>query len=294
MKDRLLPYWLLIPAFVIVLVTTIYPLAYSFITSFRAWDLTQSRRPEGFVGVENYVYAASEAQFLNSLWVTFIFVITSVALTVVLAMALALLLRRKGPMHTFTRIVLILPFAMSPALIGVSYRFMFNPEFGVIAKGLGAMFPALEGVPWLADPTLAMGILVLTDVWHWTPYMTFMCLGGLASIPRETEEAARIDGASNLRIVFGIILPQMRGVILVMAVLKTIFALKMFDQVVTLTGGGPGTSTETLAYFIFNVGFRWFDMGYASALAWILTAIMMVISMWYVRMLLSEKKMATA
>lgn len=294
MQDRLLPYWLLIPAFVIVLVTTIYPLAYSFITSFRAWDLTQSRRPEGFVGVENYVYAASEAQFLNSLWVTFIFVITSVALTVVLAMALALLLRRKGPMHTFTRIVLILPFAMSPALIGVSYRFMFNPEFGVIAKGLGAMFPALEGVPWLADPTLAMGILVLTDVWHWTPYMTFMCLGGLASIPRETEEAARIDGASNLRIVFGIILPQMRGVILVMAVLKTIFALKMFDQVVTLTGGGPGTSTETLAYFIFNVGFRWFDMGYASALAWILTAIMMVISMWYVRMLLSEKKMATA
>ena len=294
MRDRLLPYWLLIPAFAIVLATTIYPLLYSFFTSFRAWDLTKSRRPEGFVGFENYLYATSEEQFLNSLWVTFVFVVTSVILTVTLAMALALLLRRTGPMHTFTRIVLILPFAMSPALIGVSYRFMFNPEFGVIAKGLGAVFPALEGVPWLADPTLAMGVLVLTDVWHWTPYMTFMCLGGLASIPRETEEAAKIDGASNIRIIFGIILPQMRGVILVMAVLKTIFALKMFDQVVTLTGGGPGTSTETLAYFIFNVGFRWFDMGYASALAWILTAIMMVISIWYVRMLLSEKKMATA
>lgn len=294
MQDRLLPYWLLVPAFIIVLATTIYPLIYSFITSFRAWDLTKSRRPEEFVGIDNYIYAASESQFLNSLWVTFIFVITSVALTVCLAMALALLLRRKGPMHTFTRIILILPFAMSPALIGVSYRFMFNPEFGVIANGIGVVFPALQGVPWLADPQLAMGILVLTDVWHWTPYMTFMCLGGLASIPKETEEAARIDGASNLRIIFGIILPQMRGVILVMAVLKTIFALKMFDQVVTLTGGGPGTSTETLAYFIFNVGFRWFDMGYASALAWILTAIMMFISIWYVRMLLSERKMATA
>ena len=294
MQDRLLPYWLLVPAFVIVLATTIYPLAYSFITSFRAWDMTESRSPQGFVGFDNYIYAASESAFLNSLWVTFIFVIASVTLTVVLAMALALLLRRKGPMHTFTRIILILPFAMSPALIGVSYRFMFNPEFGVLAKGLGAIFPSLQGVPWLADPDLAMGILVLTDVWHWTPYMTFMCLGGLASVPKETEEAARIDGASNLRIIFGIILPQMRGVILVMAVLKTIFALKMFDQVVTLTGGGPGTSTETLAYFIFNVGFRWFDMGYASALAWILTAIMMFISIWYVRMLLSDRKMATA
>ncbi|WP_417812361.1 carbohydrate ABC transporter permease [Thalassospira alkalitolerans] len=276
------------------LATTLYPLAYSLVTSFREWDLTKQRRPEGFVGLENYGFAFTEPGFQNSLWVTLIFVLTSVALTLVLAMSLALLLRRKGRLHTFTRIILILPFAMSPALIGVSYRFMFNPEFGVLAKGIGAVFPALEGVPWLANPDLAMAILVLTDVWHWAPYMTFMCLGGLASVPRETEEAARIDGASSLRIIFGIVLPQMKGVLLVVAVLKTIFALKMFDQVVTLTGGGPGTSTETLAFFIFNVGFKWFDMGYASALAWILTAIMMLISVWYVRMLLSERKMATA
>lgn len=294
MKEKTLSYALLVPAFIIVLATTLYPLAYSFVTSFREWDLTKQRRPGDFIGVDNYVHAASESGFQNSLWVTTIFVVTSVILTLVLAMSLALLLRRKGRMHTFTRIILILPFAMSPALIGVSYRFMFNPEFGVLAKGIGAVFPALEGTPWLASPDLAMAILVITDVWHWTPYMTFMCLGGLASIPRETEEAARIDGASNLRIIFGIVLPQMKGVLLVTAVLKTIFALKMFDQVVTLTGGGPGTSTETMAFFIFNVGFKWFDMGYASALAWILTAIMMLISAWYVRMLLSERKLATA
>jgi multiple sugar transport system permease protein len=293
-KERTLSYALLVPAFVIVLATTIYPLAYSFVTSFREWDLTKQRRPGDFIGVDNYLHAAAESGFQNSLWVTTIFVVTSVILTLVLAMSLALLLRRKGRLHTFTRVILILPFAMSPALIGVSYRFMFNPEFGVLAKGIGAVFPALEGTPWLASPDLAMAILVITDVWHWTPYMTFMCLGGLASIPRETEEAARIDGASNLRIIFGIVLPQMKGVLLVTAVLKTIFALKMFDQVVTLTGGGPGTSTETMAFFIFNVGFKWFDMGYASALAWILTLIMMLISAWYVRMLLSERKMATA
>lgn len=294
MQDRFLSYALLIPAFVIVLATTIYPLAYSFITSFREWDLTRQRRPGDFLGFDNYVHAIAEAGFQNSLWVTIIFVITSVVLTLVLAMSLALLLRRKGPLHTFTRIILILPFAMSPALIGVSYRFMFNPEFGVLAVGLGAIFPSLKGTPWLADPDLAMAILVATDVWHWTPYMTFMCLGGLASIPRETEEAARIDGASGFRIIWEIVLPQMKGVLLVTAILKTIFALKMFDQVVTLTGGGPGTSTETLAYFVFNVGFKWYDMGYASALAWILTLIMMVISAWYVRMLLSDKNTATA
>jgi len=293
-RERLLPHFLLVPAFLIVLATTIYPLAYSLVTSFREWDLTKQRRPGDFVGLGNYLEAATESAFLNSLWVTTVFVVSSVVLTLVFAFSMALLLRRTGRLHTFTRIILILPFAMSPALIGVSYRFMFNPEFGVLAKGLGQLFPVLEGIPWLADPDLAMGILVATDVWHWTPYMTFMCLGGLASIPKETEEAARVDGASNLRIIFEIVLPQMKGVLLVTAVLKTIFALKMFDQVVTLTGGGPGISTETLAFFIFNVGFKWFDMGYASALAWILTLIMMAISAWYVRMLLSERKVVAA
>ena len=293
MQDRFLSYALLVPAFVIVLATTIYPLVYSFVTSFREWDLTRQRRPGDFVGFENYAHAVTKTGFQNSLWVTTIFVVTSVALTLLLAMSLALLLRRKGSLHTFTRIILILPFAMSPALIGVSYRFMFNPEFGVLAVGLGSIFPGLKDTPWLADPDLAMAVLIATDVWHWTPYMTFMCLGGLASIPRETEEAARIDGASGFRIVWEIVLPQMKGVLLVTAILKTIFALKMFDQVVTLTGGGPGTSTETLAYFVFNVGFEWYDMGYASSLAWILTLIMMLISVGYVRMLLSEKKMAT-
>lgn len=294
MRDRSLSYVLLIPAFVIVLATTLYPLGYSLATAFREWDLTRQRSPGPFVGFDNFTHAVTESGFQNSLWVTTIFVLISVCITLVLAMSLALLLRRKGRMHTFTRIVLILPFAMSPALIGVSYRFMFNPEFGVLAKGIASVFPSLAGTPWLASPDLAMGILIATDVWHWTPYMTFMCLGGLASVPRETEEAARIDGASNLRVIFEIVLPQMKGVLAVTAVLKTIFALKMFDQVVTLTGGGPGSSTETLAYFIFNVGFKWYDMGYASALAWILTLIMMLISVWYVRMLLSEKKVATA
>jgi multiple sugar transport system permease protein len=294
MRDRSLQYYLLIPAFLIVLVTTLYPLGFSLATSFLEWDLRKQLRPGEFVGFDNYSHALGESGFLNSVWVTTIFVVVSVVVTVFLAMALALLLRRTGKMHTFVRIVLILPFAMSPALIGVSYRFMFNPEFGVLAKGLAAIFPGLAGVPWLADPTLAMGILIATDVWHWTPYMTFMCLGGLAAVPRETEEAARIDGASTLRIIWEIVLPQMKGVIAVAAVLKTIFALKMFDQVVTLTGGGPGTSTETLAFFIHKVGFKWFDMGYASALAWVLTIIMMAISIWYVRMLMADKKMATA
>ena len=112
-------------------------------------------------------------------------------------------------------------------MIAVKHFTPYMPRFETVKVpgGLAAIFPGLAGTPWLADPDLAMGILVLTDVWHWAPYMTFMCLGGLASVPRETEEAARIDGASNLRIIFGIVLPQMKGVLAVTAILKTIFAL---------------------------------------------------------------------
>lgn len=290
--DGILKYLLIVPAFLLVICTTFYPLAYSFITSFREWKLTRQRVPGDFVGLDNYATAFGDGDFLNAVSVTALFVVLSVTLTVCLSFLLALLLRRKGTLHTFTRIILILPFAMSPALIGVSFRFMFNPEFGVLARGFGAIFPGLSGASWLADETLAMAVLVGTDVWHWTPYMTFMCLGGLAAVPRETEEAARIDGASQARILWDIVIPQIRGVLVVVTILKTIFSLKMFDQVVTLTGGGPGKSTQTMSYFVYDVGFKWFDMGYASALAWILTATLAFISIWYVRMVLSDRRAA--
>lgn len=294
MRDATLKYLLLLPAMAIVVLTALYPLGYSLMTSFRDWRLTRSRVPTDWVGLENYQYAVTDPDFLESVWVTATFVVTSVVLTVVLAFLLALLLRRTGVFHSFTRIVLILPFAMSPALIGVSYRFMFNSEFGVLARFFGGIFPFLADRAWLADPDLAMLVLVATDVWHWTPYMTFVCLGGLASIPASTEEAARIDGASGPRIVWDVIIPQMRGVLMVVAILKTIFALKMFDQVVTLTGGGPGTSTQTLSFFVYQLGFHQFDIGYAAAVAYILTAIMIVVSLWYVGKLLNTDKPASA
>ncbi len=127
---------------------------------------------------------------------------------------------------------------MSPALIGVSFRFMFNGEFGVFTKLLD-VFPFFNGVIWLATPGYAMAALIFSDVWHWFPYMTLIILGGLAAIPVETEEAALIDGGLGRQTLFYVVIPQLKGVLAVVVVLKTIFALKMFDQVVTLTGAGP-------------------------------------------------------
>ena len=249
--------------------------------------------PQKWVGFENYLVALDEPEFWNALKVTAVFVTINVLLTVAVALVLALLLRRAGVLQSLVRAVLILPFAVSPALIGVSFRFMLNGEHGVLAKAFSSL-PGLADVVWLATPGYAMAALILSDVWHWFPYLTLMFLGGLAAIPKETEEAAEIDGATPLQSIFLVVLPQMKGVIAVGLILKSIFALKMFDQVATLTGGGPGITTQTLAHYTYSVGFVHYDMGLASALAVVLTAILVAVGVVYIRLILPRREVASS
>lgn len=289
MRDRATRYLLLLPACVVILGTTLWPLAAALLASFRDWRLKRSPLPGRFIGLDNYAFAFEEPDFLNAIVVTARFVVLDVALTLVLSLGLALLLRRAGLLQGVVRAVLIIPFAMSPALIGVSFRFMFNGEHGVLARGIAATFPFLSDLVWLAHPWAALLVLVFSDAWHWFPYMTLVILGGLAAIPSETEEAARIDGANEAQVLLHVVLPQLRGVLAVVGVLKTIFALKMFDQVVTLTGGGPGISTQTLAHYVFTVGFVHYDMGLASALAWMLTLVLAAVGVAYLRLILPAR-----
>jgi multiple sugar transport system permease protein len=177
---------------------------------------------------------------------------------------------------------------MSPAVIGISFKFFLNAEYGILQFLLGWLFPALEGKVWLSDSNLAMVAVVASDVWHWAPYMTLVMLGGLASIPKETEEAARIDGAGSFRVFWDVTLPQLWPVIGIVAILKTVFALKAFDSIYTLSNGGPGTSTQTLAYYIYNTAFGYYDMGYAAAAAYILTATLLCVAVFYLRLVLKK------
>jgi multiple sugar transport system permease protein len=133
-----------------------------------------------------------------------------------------------------------------------------------------------------------MAAVVASDIWHWAPYMTLMILGGLASVPRETEEAARVDGAGPIRVFLDVTLPQIWPVLGVVAILKSVFALKAFDTIFTLSNGGPGTSTQTLAYFVYNTAFGYYDMGYAAAAAYVLTAVLLTIAMFYLRLVIRK------
>ena len=289
MRDRHLKYGLIAPSALIVTGVTIYPLASAFLASFRDWRLSRSPLPGAFVGLRHYARAfGDDPGFSNSLWVTARFVLIDVSVTVVSALLLALLLRRAGVLHGVARAVLILPFAVSPALVGISFRFMFNPETGVYAHMASAVLPPWLDRVWLADPTLALLVLAFSDIWRWAPYMTLVVLGGMAALSSEPEEAARIDGANDWQVLRDVTIPRLLPVLSVVAVLKTIFSLKVFDQVVTLTGGGPGQSTQTLAYLVYSTAFRWYDVGYASALAYILSLALIGLAILYMRVALRK------
>ncbi len=284
MRDRHLKYLLVLPAVVVVFATAIWPLLQSLILSFRSWKLSRSNVPGPFVGFENYTWALlEEPGFWNATIVTGVYTVLTVGLTTLLALGIALLLAPGGRLRLTVRTLLILPFSMSPALVGVSFRFMFNPEFGLFDAFFGLIFPPFAEVAWLSDPTLAFAVCVMADIWGWIPFITLVLIGGIAALPKETMEAAQVDGATGLQVFKDVTIPQLMPVLAVVVILKTIFSLKTFDQIYMLTNGGPGTATQTLAHYAYFNGFKYYDMGFAASVAWIMVIPMIALTFLYTR-----------
>ena len=274
------------PALLVILATVIYPLIASLITSFRDWRLINSPEPGPFVGFANYTRAFTDAGFLNSLGVSALYTLISVTLTLLLGLSIALILAKPTRLNVFARTLLIFPFAVAPVLKGYSWRFMLNPEYGVYADMLGSVFPFLNGYVWLGHEFSALVAIAMSEIWGWAPLFALMFIGALGAIPAEATEAARVDGATSFQIFRRITLPLLAPVIYIVALLKIISAVKMFDQVAIMTGGGPGDSTQTLYYFVYHVAFRNLDLGYASAVSYIIVAVMALLATLYVRTLM--------
>ncbi|WP_434053957.1 MAG: sugar ABC transporter permease [Roseibium sp.] len=284
MRDNTLKYVLVLPAVMVVFATAIWPLMESARLSATVGRLNRPGSLDQYIGLENYTWAFfEEPAFWNSVWVTGIYTLLTVGLTTLLALGLALLLAPGGRLRSGVQTLLILPFAMSPALIGVSFRFMFNPEFGLFDAFFGAVMPPLADVSWLADPTLAFAVCVMADVWGWIPFLTLVLIGGLASVPQDTIEAAQVDGASGWRVFRDITLPQLAPVLAVVIILKSIFSLKTFDQIFMLTNGGPGTATQTLSHYIYFNGMKYGQIGYAASVAWLMVIPMILLTYLYAK-----------
>ncbi len=290
MRDQHLKYLLVLPAVLVVFATAIWPLIESLRLSFYEGRLSRPAFPQSFLGVENYTWAfLEEPAFWNSVWVTASYTFWTVLLTTLLALGLALLLAPGGRLRVTVQSLLIIPFAMSPALIGVSFRFMFNPEFGLFDAFFGIVFPPLATISWLSDPTLAFWVCIMADVWGWIPFLTLVLIGGLASIPRDTIEAAQVDGASGWRVLKDVTLPQLLPVLAVVLILKAIFSLKTFDQVYMLTNGGPGTATQTLSHYVYFNGLKYSQIGYSAAVAWLMVIPMIFLTYAYAKFVFQKK-----
>ncbi|WP_252315565.1 carbohydrate ABC transporter permease [Sinobaca sp. H24] len=285
MTNKYFKYLLLAPALLILGTITMFPLIRSFWISLHEWNLTDSLEMGEFVGIDNYLQAMSSSGFWNSVTVTLTFTVATVFITIASAIAVGLLLSKEKPYISFLRAVLIIPFALSPALVGYSWRFMLNPDYGLFDRIIGFLIPPLSDVVILGTPTTALAALVSVAVWIWLPFISLMFISGLMGLPNEVYEAAKMDGASNMQILFRVTLPMLQPIILIASILMTMFSLKQFDPIVTMTSGGPGNSTEVLNFLIYSTSFRYFDMGYGAALGYILAIMTIGFVLIYMRRL---------
>jgi multiple sugar transport system permease protein len=265
---------LVAPAVLLLLFFQVVPIVIGANASFRDWTLNNPKKT--WVGFSHYAYVITDPAFLQvALPNTFLFMALSVSGALVLGLALALLLNRPFRGQKLVQTVLLLPLMVAPVIAAIMIRWMFNDQFGIVNVVLEAL--GFEGQPWLAQRWSAFGVILLTDIWLWTPWFTLLLLAGLQSLPREPFEAAAIDGTTPWRVFWYLTLPMLRPVIAVCVVIRAIDAFRTFDIVWTLTGGGPARSTELFSLYAYVHAFLNLDFGRGSAAAIIGGLIILVV-----------------
>jgi multiple sugar transport system permease protein len=265
MSDTWYSILLITPAMLIILFFALFPLGYAINLSLRHVDLTSAVGIGPFVGLDNYRFALNDKFFWQAARRTLTFAIFAVSIEMLLGIAIAFLLNGLLWGKGVVRSLLILPLAAAPAAVGLVWRYMYHPDFGVYNAIMSAL-----GLPernWLGAVHLAMPSVILFDVWQWTPFVALIVLAGLQSLPKEPFEAAELDGASTWQVFRRLILPMLAPVLTLIFVLRTIDAIRLYDAIVSLTHGGPGTATETLTYYLYRLGMKFFRLDQASAIS---------------------------
>ncbi len=286
MRTSNIKYALLFPGLLVIVLTTILPVISVINLSFQEWQITRSLTPGPYVGLDNYLRAFTDENFINSVIITFYYTVITVFFSIAIGVFCAITLQRTNFASGIIKALLIFPFAISLTLRGYSFRFMLLADQGIFDVILDFLFPPIQDVLWLGNPGTALFWLCVPVFWSWGPLSGLMLLGSLNNISPEIFEAARVDGASPVRIFLSITMPLLRPMIFIVTLLVTLFSIRMFDVVQTMTAGGPGRATETLNYFVYRVGFQVFDMGYASALSMLMTVVLIGLAYLYSRILL--------
>ncbi|MCK5485403.1 MAG: sugar ABC transporter permease [Desulfobacterales bacterium] len=268
-------YWLIAPAVIVLLLISIYPLLYSLNLSFRDFNYIRPHLGKPFIGLQNYKEILTSSQFYSDFWVTVKFVVGSVFFSVLFGLVIALLLNRTFRWLRVIRALILLPMITAPVVVALIWRWLLNPELGLVGYLMGII--GMEPQVWLTRSSTALPVLVCIDAWEWAPYCFLIIFAALQSLPDEPYEAALVDGAGYWQTLFYITLPQLKPIIIIVIVLRTLVTIKIYDLIYILTAGGPGISTESLVMYVYKRIFIFNDMGKATASSFIVLIISIVV-----------------
>jgi len=267
--------WLFIsPPIIIFSIFIFAPMGVALFVSLHKWNLLS---PMKFIGLHNYVKMMHSSSFWNSLRVSIIYVLGTVPSAVIIAIIVAILMNQQIHALSFYRIMIYLPVITSMAAAAIVFQYLFEPEFGFINFVLSSA--GLPKMKWLNDPNEALFALIIVGVWKRVGYNTIILLAGLQAIPAVYYEAAKIDGANDLQVVRKITIPLLSPVTFFVTVMQIIASLKVFTSIVVMTEGGPAGGTDALPYYLYKFAFQYHKMGYASAVAYILFAIIFIFTL---------------
>jgi multiple sugar transport system permease protein len=279
--------WLIVaPAALLILLLSVYPLGYSLWVSFVNYDFQIPGH--AFVGLKNFEQVIADPVARASLLITAVLSTASVTVEFVLGLALAVAMTKTFRGRGWIMPILIIPLFISPVIVGQFWSLLLQRPFGPVNYILAEILGHPVTISWLTESPWNFIAIITADVWQWTPFMFVILLAGLTAVPPELYEAAAIDGVNRWQAFRHVSLPQLGPLILICIVFRLLDAVKLFDVIFVMTGGGPGTSTYTTSYYLYQTGFQQFHLSQATAGSWIFLLLTIVVIMVLARRLLRQ------
>jgi len=278
----------IVPAIISLALISLLPFIQLLITSTRIWDFTKPHLGRPFVGFENYWEILKDSQFHHSLRISYLFLLGSLFIELVLGFLIAMLFHRKelNKSRDIITTLFLAPAIVAPVVVGLAWRFLLDHTTGFVNYVLSVL--SLPVPAWLGNPSTALLSIVMADVWEWTPFVSLIFLAGLLSLPRDPYEAAMIEGASHWALLRYITLPLLKPVALVILLIRTMDLLRWFDTIYIMTRGGPGMGTYTMTMHIYEISFSYFQMGKGAAFSILLLIQIIIMCLLYIN--LASKK----
>lgn len=280
----------LAPALVVLVALLGFPILQSFLLSFHSVRAADGLFGGTWTGLANYQKLLTDPAVAKATTNTVYFTVVEVIAVLAISLLFAQLLNHPRVKSSFFTVVLLIPWAIAPVANATIWKWIYNGNYGILNQTLMWLGVIDRPVVWLANPTTALNMMLVADIWKSIPFITLLLLAGLRGIPPVLYKAAKVDGASRVQTFWSITLPQIRSVLLICVVLQSIWAVKVFDLIYVLTKGGPADGTVTLNFLAYRSAFNFGDLGYGSALANLLFIIMFVAALFYVRLLGTQRR----